>query len=217
MIKQKNIYAQLKEQKIDCEDTLRLKEVKELLLQSCSKYEKAVEINPNYINALNSWGLALSTHAKVTNTEMESELFFKLSYDRFEHAISIRPDDCNTEICNWAMTFVSHAIKRERFLQRKEFISTVPEAPTITALIKQAKLKLAPLIEKNDNWALFCMSRMYAVAKKEPKCQNWLMKCMNTNPAVLQKATKWQLAYFDTVLQSKWFQDILHPSQHLSN
>jgi hypothetical protein len=108
-----------------------LEQVRRLLSDACGRYERAVDLTANYINALNSWGLALSTLARLSTTLEEAERLFQSSYDKFARAIAIRPDESNTEICNWSMTLGSHATVRVHFALRG---NTVPPNPTSTSL-----------------------------------------------------------------------------------
>lgn len=182
-----------------------------LLASACAKYEESLALNPAYTNALNSWGLALSTYAKVTLDEQVSENFFALAYARFERAIAMHPEDANTEVCNWAMTLASHALKRERVAQahaRAGTLSTLsPPGRTPRELIREAKRKLAPLVERQDGWAYFCLARIYAVARREHKSREWLVRCVEKG--YVRRATKWQLDYFANVRHAPWYTDLL--------
>jgi hypothetical protein len=74
------------------------------------------------------------------------------------------------------------------------------------ALFKEAKRRLAPLIQQNDLWSYFCLSRLYAASHKPEKCHAALQMCKHKR--YLQKATKWQLQYFENVKHLPWFQQL---------
>ena len=90
----------------DASEGLDVEPARALLQQACAKYSHAVQLNPSYANALNSWGLALSTLAKLCESDAEAEERFTEAYEKFARAVSLRTDH-QTEICNWAMTLVS--------------------------------------------------------------------------------------------------------------
>ena len=92
----------------------RTLDIGDLLVTACKKYEEAIHLNSKYSNAFNSWGLALSTHAKVTDNIELSEMLFSQAYEKIEAAIKSRTDTPSIEICNYAMTLIAHAVKREK-------------------------------------------------------------------------------------------------------
>lgn len=125
--------------------------------------------------------------------------------------MEVHPEDANTEVCNWAMTLASHALKRERVAQAHSRAGTVsslnPPGPTPKQLIREAKRKLAPLLERQDGWAFFCLARIYAVARREEKSRDWLLKCVEKG--YMRRATKWQLDYFANVRTAPWYTQLL--------
>jgi len=140
----------------------------------------------------------LSTHAKITEDEDRSEVLFKEAYEKIDMAINWRTGNPNIEQCNYAMTLVSHAIKREKIGKSKEEVSS---------LYKQAKEKLSKLLSENDPWSMFCLSRVYAAKHKPEKCRSYLSRCIAKG--YLRKATKWQLLYFDNVKNFEWFKEMM--------
>ena len=106
--------------------------------------------------------------SKVTENEELSENLFKEAYDKLDSAVASRTGNTNIELCNFAMTLVAQAIKRERMNKPLE---------QIKPLIKQAKLRLKPLLDAEDSWSYFCLSRLYAALRKEEKCKKFLLKC----------------------------------------
>jgi len=181
-----------------------LNRIETLLKGACEKYDSAVKLNPKYSTACNSWALALSTHAKITENESLAEDLFACAYEKFQQAITSRPDN-SIEVCNWAMTVVSHAVTREKMMKRKNYM----DEQRIKPLFKKAKEILNPLVKNNDHWSFFCMARMYAASRKELKCKHWLDLCKMEWEAFLKKATRWQLAYFENVKQCSWYQEFV--------
>ncbi len=75
------------------------KEVEELYHQCFEKYEKAIEIKPDYYVAYNNWGTTLGNLAE-TKQGKEAEELYHQSFEKYQKAIEIKPD-YNVAYNNW--------------------------------------------------------------------------------------------------------------------
>jgi tetratricopeptide (TPR) repeat protein len=68
--------------------TKKGKEAEELYHQSFDKYQKAIELKPDNLDALYNWGTSLGKLAK-TKESKEAEELYNQSFDKFQRAIEI--------------------------------------------------------------------------------------------------------------------------------
>jgi len=125
-----------------------------MLEEGSEKFQKAVEIRKDYTNALNSWGLLLSTQAKILRGE-ESDIIFAKSYGKFNEAFKYTDDEDGYVICNYAMTLVSQARKKIEGL----------DFNTYEELLRDSYEKIKRRLNENDTWSMFLFSEMVQCCK----------------------------------------------------
>jgi tetratricopeptide (TPR) repeat protein len=195
--KASNMQVDIELQQNETEKDRIIKLSLQLLEESSQKFEKAVEIRHDYSNALNSWGLLLSTHAKLFNGE-ESDIYYAKAYEKFKEAFKYTMDDDSYVICNWAMTLISQA--------KKKFECGDIEKYNI--LLNESYEKLSPKLKELDSWSMFCMARWCSVANKEDECRDWLNRFQEKDN-YLHKATKSQMSYFKNMVSKEWYINII--------
>ena len=80
-------------------ETKEGKEAEELYHQAFEKYQKAIEIKPDYHEAYNNWGTDLGNLAK-TKEGKEAEELYHQSFEKYQKAIEIKPDK-HEAFYNW--------------------------------------------------------------------------------------------------------------------
>jgi len=176
-----------------------LDEARDLLDQASQKFNNAVTLRKDYTNAMNNWGLCLSSCAKILDIA-PSEIKFSEANSKFSEALNMTSTDQSFIICNWAMTMVSQARKR------------IQNGMDGSDLLKQAKEKLLTQIEKGDTWGLFCMARWCSVTDDFESCHEWLLK-FQASDNYLPRATQGQMSYFKNVAHFDWFQEIINKAK----
>ncbi|MCK5804821.1 MAG: hypothetical protein KAI66_18430, partial [Lentisphaeria bacterium] len=78
-----------------------------LFEQSCAKYAAALEIKPDYHDALNNWGNALLGQARLKTGE-EADVLFEQSYAKYAAALEIKPDK-HDALNNWGNALSNQA------------------------------------------------------------------------------------------------------------
>ncbi len=86
-------------------------EADRLFKESYGKYEKAVEIKPDFHEAFTNWGTALLDHAK-TKQGAKADRLFKESYGKYEKAVKVKPDK-HEAFTNWGTALSDHAKTKE--------------------------------------------------------------------------------------------------------
>ncbi len=86
-------------------------EVDKLLTQGCEKFEKAVQIKPDYHEAYNNWGNVLLGWGEEKEGEAADKLFTQ-ACEKYEKAIQIKQDKCEA-YNNWGVTLSSRAEKKQ--------------------------------------------------------------------------------------------------------
>lgn len=79
----------------------------EIWNQIFNKYEQAVKIDPNKHEALNNWGLTLSSYA-TTKLDIEADKIWESAFEKFSQALKINQDD-HIVINNWGVTLSDQA------------------------------------------------------------------------------------------------------------
>lgn len=71
------------------------------------KYQAALKIKSDYHEALNNWGLVLSSQAK-TKTGKKTDRLFTLAMKKYQEALEIKPD-YHEALNNWGYALFSQA------------------------------------------------------------------------------------------------------------
>jgi tetratricopeptide (TPR) repeat protein/NAD-dependent SIR2 family protein deacetylase len=87
------------------------KEADGLFKQSFEKYQKALEIKPDFHEALNNWGNGLSDLAKMKEGK-EADGLFKQSFEKYQKALEIKPD-YHEALNNWRNSIFDLAKMKE--------------------------------------------------------------------------------------------------------
>ncbi len=69
--------------------------------KSFEKYAEAIRISPDFVGALNDWGIALWAYACTLERE-EADRYFRESFEKFAEAVTIKPD-FHPALYNWGV------------------------------------------------------------------------------------------------------------------
>ena len=171
-------------------------ESEELFRASFEKYEKAVQIKPDYHMAYSNWGNALSDLAR-RKTGAESEELFRASFEKYQKAVQIKPD-YHEAYSNWGKAILILEKSKDGENRGK----LLDEA-------KQKCLKAESIKEGSGAYNLACASVLLG---EETECRKWLEtgeRCgtLPTRGYVMSDAD------LESVRDKEWFKQIQWPQK----
>ena len=129
-------------------------ERKQLLEESCKKYEKAVTIDPDYAQAYYNWGNSLFHISKLESDPAERKQLLEEGCKKYEKAVTIDPNDAQT-YSNWGIVLlISNTdldIAKELFIKASQIFQGI-DSDKMKAFKEWAQ---ARKYMKRRNWKLY--------------------------------------------------------------
>ena len=104
--------------------TKKGKEAEELFNQAFEKYQKAVEIKPDFNEAFNNWGVVLGNLAE-TKKGKEAEELFNQAFEKYQKAVEINPNTTKA-FYNWG-TDLGNLAKTKKGKEAEELFNQALE------------------------------------------------------------------------------------------
>jgi Fe-S-cluster formation regulator IscX/YfhJ len=168
-------------------------EKKELLLESCKKYEKAVDVNPDLAEAYFNWGVSLFYLSELESDPSEKKELLLESCKKYEKAMDINPHYVQA-YSNWGNSLSGLSRLEDDPSKKKELL--------LESCKKYKKAADSNLAEAYSNWgaSLFYLSELESDPSKKKElllesCKKY-EKEVNINSNYAEAYFNWGVSLF---------------------
>ena len=206
-----------------------------LLRESIEKYEKAVQIKPDYHGAYNNWGIAFCRLAERKEGD-KSEVLLRASFEKYEKAVQIEKD-YHQAYNNWANALSNLAKRKEgkeseslfgeSFEKYERAIQIKPDnqkayndwaimlielakrkdGENRGRLLEEAKQKCLEAESIKEGSGAYNLACACALLGDEAECRKWLETCERCS-ALPTRSDAMSDSDLESVRDKEWFKQI---------
>jgi tetratricopeptide (TPR) repeat protein len=129
-----------------------------LFIEACEKFQKAINLKPDYHDAFNNWGIALSNWAKKKDGEKADKRFTQ-ACEKYQKSIELKPD-YHKAFNNWGCALLNWS-KLKEDKEKEDMLKRSEEK-----LLKAESIKTG-----SGSYNLACV---YALRGDKETCKQWL-------------------------------------------